>query len=100
MRLFKEGGLQNLLQEEERVLGDKGYVGSPKILTPKRGKNISEEEKEVNATLNQRRVVVEHAFSRLKKFKCLVSPFRNGVEAQDKLFNLCCQLCNLKQKEE
>lgn len=100
MRLFKEGGILNLLHPEEKVLGDKGYVGHPKILTPKKGKNLEEEDKERNITLNRRRIVVENSFAKLKKFGCLTLPFRHGIDVQEKVFFICVQITNMKMKEE
>lgn len=55
--------------EGQRLLGDTAYIGSmyPFIVTPKRDNGtLSPEEECYNTRLSQGRVVVEHAFGRLK----------------------------------
>lgn len=59
-------------------IGDKGYVGHERILTPfKTPKNQSEEL--WNSIIGKLRISVEHVFGRIKVFHCLNVPWRHNI---------------------
>jgi len=96
MRVFREAGLLNLLPSAERLIGDKGYQGHPKIITPIKGRYPSKDEREFNTMIGEWRIVVEHSFGKLKRFHCLTQPWRGSLEKQGIVFRLCCHITNLK----
>jgi hypothetical protein len=70
--------------------------------SPGRGKRgvkaveLSCEEKEFNRWLSGERVVVEHAISRLKKFRIMAHEFRNRLKHYDTMTDIVCGLVNLR----
>jgi hypothetical protein len=70
--------------------------------SPGRGKRgvkaveLSCEEKEFNRWLSGERVVVEHAISRLKKFRIMAHEFRNRLKHYDIMTDISCGLVNLR----
>jgi len=70
--------------------------------SPGRGKRGVEarelacEEKEFNQRLSGERVVVEHAVSRLKKFRIMAHEFRNRLKHYDTMTDIVCGLVNLR----
>jgi hypothetical protein len=57
---------------------------------------LSCEEKEFNRWLSGERVVVEHAISRLKKFRIMAHEFRNRLKHYDTMTDIVCGLVNLR----
>jgi len=70
--------------------------------SPGRGKRgvkareLACEEKEFNQWLSGERVVVEHAISRLKKFRIMAHEFRNRLKHYDTMTDIVCGLVNLR----
>ena len=70
--------------------------------SPGRGKRgvkaveLSCEEKEFNRWLSGERVVVEHAISRLKKFRIMAHEFWNRLRHYDVMTDIVCGLVNLR----
>jgi hypothetical protein len=69
---------------------------------PGRGKRgvkaveLTSEQKEFNKKLSGERVVVEHAISRLKKFRIMAHEFRNRLKHYDVMTDIVCGLVNLR----
>jgi len=66
--------MENDLPLEERILGDKGYVGEPRIITPRKkmpGRDLSEDEQAFNALINCTRIIVENCFAMVKTFRAM-----------------------------
>jgi len=102
------------LPEEVRLGLDLGYDGVQndypelnvlvpfKRRSPGRGKRgvkareLACEEKEFNQRLSGERVVVEHAISRLKKFRIMAHEFRNRLKHYDTMTDIVCGLVNLR----
>jgi hypothetical protein len=57
---------------------------------------LSCEEKEFNRWLSGERVMVEHAISRLKKFRIMAHEFRNRLKHYDAMTDIVCGLVNLR----
>jgi len=70
--------------------------------SPGRGKRgvkaeeLTREQKAFNRWLSGERVVVEHTFSRLKKFRIMAHEFRNRLRHYDTVTDIVCGLVNLR----
>ena len=85
------------------VLADSGYQGlqkiHPKTILPHKRRRkcaLSSEQKAHNTILASKRIVVEHVFARLKKFKILGSIYRNSQRKLNLRFNIISGIHNLK----
>ena len=61
-----------------------------------KGPELSPEKKAFNKELSKERVVVEHTFSRLKKFRIWADEFRNRLKHYDKATDIVCGLVNFR----
>jgi hypothetical protein len=61
-----------------------------------KAKPLTPEQKEFNQRLASERVVVEHAISRLKKFRIMAQEFRNRLRNYDVMTDIVCGLVNLR----
>jgi len=61
-----------------------------------KARGLTCEEKEFNRRLSGERVVVEHAVSRLKKFRIMAHEFRNRLKHYDVMTDIVCGLVNLR----
>jgi len=61
-----------------------------------KGAELSPEQKAFNKKLSKERVVVEHTFSRLKKFRIWADEFRNRLKHYDKATEIVCGLVNFR----
>lgn len=61
-----------------------------------KGPELSPEQKAFNKDLSKERVVVEHTFSRLKKFHIWADEFRNRLKHYDKATDIVCGLVNFR----
>lgn len=85
------------LDENEMILGDKGYQGLARFWTPfKAPSDINEEV--INELHGSVRQLVECTFKRLKDFGCLGSKgrFHCDKSKHKALFNVCCHITNIK----
>lgn len=60
LTLARMSGVLRLLGENDFILADKGYVGEFNIITPFKGKNLSDDEKKINRILGSIQWIVEH----------------------------------------
>jgi DDE superfamily endonuclease len=77
--LIRESGLLDLLGEQTLIVGDKGYQGVEKLVTPTkkpRGGELAEEDAAKNNIIYSKRVVVENTFHQLKQWAVLGSVYR------------------------
>jgi len=80
-------------------LGDKGYEGVEKVLSPWKGTDLGEDKERWNALVNRHRALVENAFSRLKMFGVLRGPYHKRYrEKIHATAYTCAQLTNLDLK--
>jgi len=61
-----------------------------------KAKPLIPEQKEFNQRLASERVVVEHAISRLKKYRIMAHEFRNRLRHYDVMTDIVCGLVNLR----
>ena len=92
----RKSGILDLLVDEERILGDKGYVGFDQILAPLKGRKLSRIQQLFNHAINERRVIVERTFGRLKEFRCLRVPWRSDLNRHNQAFVVCAHITNKK----
>jgi len=84
---------------------DLGYLGIEKDYPDKlsslpnrkkRNLQLSQEQKEYNKDHSQKRIVIEHAICRLKKFRILADVFRNKLRKHDKVSDIVLGLINYR----
>lgn len=83
------------------VIADSGYQGIAKLhanstVPYKRPKGGTLTDEQYNRILASRRIVVEHVFACLKKFKILGSVYRNFRRKLHMRFNILAGIYNLK----
>lgn len=61
-----------------------------------KARELTSEQKAFNQWLSGERVVVEHAISRLKKFRIMAQEFRNRLKHYDVMTDIVCGLVNLR----
>ncbi len=79
-------------------LGDLGYLGTNLSVPHKASKfrKLTEKEKQRNRRHSLKRIVVEHVFACLKKWRILSNRFRNDLSCYNDIFLSVCGLYNLK----
>jgi hypothetical protein len=84
---------------------DLGYLGVEKDFPEqisslpnrkKRNKKLSKEEKEHNKSHSKKRIVIEHAICKLKKYRILADVFRNKLRTYNKVSYIVSGLVNYK----
>jgi hypothetical protein len=82
---------------------DKGYQGIEKdyphlkVKIPvkkKKNQELSKQDKRWNKKLSKERVIVEHTFRRMKKFRIMGEEFRNRLKRYDRMTSIVCGLVN------
>lgn len=61
-----------------------------------KAKELTSEQRTFNQKLSRERVVVEHAISRLKKFRLMAHKFRNRLKHYDTMTDIVCGLVNFR----
>jgi len=61
-----------------------------------KAKGLTPEQKSFNKRLSKERVVVEHTFSRVKKFRIWAEEFRNRLKHYNTMTDIVCGLVNLR----
>ena len=94
-----------VLSEELLVFYDLGYLGVEKdfpdqiSILPykkKKGKELLDYQKEWNKSQSKIRIKVEHAISKIKKFRISSDTFRNKLCRYDTISDIVCGLVNFK----
>lgn len=80
------------------LLGDLGYLGTSLIIPQKSSKlhKLTEKQKEENTKHSKLRIIVEHVFAHLKKFRILSHRFRNNPQHHNMIFTTIAGIYNLK----
>ncbi len=99
--LFKMS--MSALRFKPLFLGDKGYLGMAKMgllcLIPFKANKrqpLDPYLKHLNREINRRRIMIEHTFGALKRFRILSSPYRNRRKRIGLRFNLIAAIFNLE----
>ena len=61
-----------------------------------KAKGLTPEQKSFNKRLSKERVIVEHTFSRVKKFRIWAEEFRNRLKHYNTMTEIVCGLVNLR----
>lgn len=80
--LLRESHLLDRLGDDTRALGDKGYVGEAKVITPMKKPRLAElkaEDKADNKIKHSKRVVVENCFHEFKKWAIIGGEYRGDI---------------------
>jgi len=94
-----------VLSEELMIFYDLGYLGVEKdypdqiSILPykkKKGKELTDSQKEWNKLQSKIRIKVEHVISRIKKFRINCDTFRNRLCRYDTISEIICGLVNFK----
>lgn len=78
-------------------VGDCAYIGTD-IRTPhkrKKGKKLTEDQKEYNRRLASKRAGNEHGIGRMKRFQILAQPFRNPRKRHSLILKNIAGLANM-----
>jgi len=97
-KLNKISHIDDYLDDNEFLLADSDYQGNPLMIVPYKGKNLTENQKDFNSVLSQKRVIVENIFAKIKIFNCLLIPWRNDIHLHHTVWNVICHVTNLKLK--
>jgi hypothetical protein len=97
----RRSGLFRRLLRGERVLGDMGYMGHPRTVTPlkKNCKRFSASYRIwFNKLLGKLRVRVEHILHRIKVFECFIRPWRHNLKFHRIAFHVAINIMSIETK--
>lgn len=102
-KMLKDSNILGIL--EEKGIGgkfDSGYQGvqtelSKAVIPKKKSKNheLTEEEKEFNKQLSQKRIAIEHVNRELKIFRIMKETYRNHQNRYEEKLQIMCGIYNL-----
>ena len=98
--LYDASGVRDRLDEEEAVMGDKGYQGIQPdrlvVLPDKKpkGGELTDEQKARNRRISHYRIVVENTICQLKTFRVLAHVYRHARESHSDVFAIVAVLVN------
>jgi hypothetical protein len=98
--LYDDSGVGDRLDEDEAMMGDKGYQGIQKdrlaVLPDKKpkGGELTDEQKTRNRRISHYRIVVENTICQLKTFRVLAHVYRHARESHSDVFAIVAALVN------
>ena len=99
MNVFKES--RSVVPKCKLLLADKGYQGINLIVNNAKSpikkhplKSLSDDESDWNLQLSKARIYVEHAFSRIKKFKIMSDRYRCNLTGYSNRFAIIASISN------
>lgn len=98
--LYDESEVRDKLDDDEAMMGDKGYQGIQKngraILPDKKtkGQKLTDEQNARNKRLSHYRIVVENTICQLKTFRVLAHVYRHSRESHGEIFAIVAVLVN------
>jgi IS5 family transposase len=108
LTLLHRSGVEPWLPDDWRLAVDKGYTGIVKhypkrvVAIPKKPSKhhpLTLSQKRQNRCLAKRRIVVEHAIGRVKKYQVMGSKYRHREKEYDQVCRTVCGLANLRTQE-
>ena len=92
--IFRRGGLQDLVPEGNRIIGDHDYIGEPNLIsTPN-----SHDPAALRKFKSRARARHESFNGRIKNFKCLDERFRHGLNKHKIVFEAVCVICQYQME--
>ena len=85
------------LPHATKLLGDLGYLGARGVSVPYKSsklKPLTKRQVTYNQSHAHRRIIVEHVFAHLKKWRILAYRFRNPIPTYNHIFTTICALRN------
>jgi len=98
--LYDESGVSDRLDEDEAMMGDKGYQGIQKdrlaVLPDKKpkGRELTDDQNARNRRISHYRIVVENTICQLKTFRVLAHVYRHARESHSDVFAIVAALVN------
>ena len=98
--LYDESGVSDRLDDDEAMMGDKGYQGIQHdglaVLPDKKpkGGELTAEQKARNRRISHYRIVVENTICQLKTFRVLAHVYRHARESHSDVFAIVAALVN------
>lgn len=83
--VFRNKGLSDMLPDDKRAIGDRGYRGDPRLSTPS-----SHDAKELRLFKSRARARHESFNGRIKNFKVMEEKFNKGLEKHKSCFEAIC----------
>lgn len=99
--ILRESGLLEHLNDSVQVIADKGYIGEEYVVTPRKkhhGRELDEEDKDFNRTINSARAAIENINQRLKTYAILGDVYRGDIDDHQKITKIAqvvSALCNI-----
>ncbi|CAF3130545.1 unnamed protein product, partial [Rotaria sp. Silwood2] len=99
--VLRESGLLEHVNNAVQIIADKGYIGEEYVITPKKkphGRELIDEDKDLNHDINSTRAAIENINQRLKIYAILGGVYRgtiDGFHKATKIVQVVCILCNL-----
>jgi hypothetical protein len=89
--LLQHAGLCSQLLTHELIIGDKGYVGNLRVITPFKSPTTGFEQI-FNNYISKLRIIAEHTFQRIKNFHILKTPWNGDVNLHPFIFYTICKI--------
>jgi len=97
-----KNSILDMLGENVKILGDSGYQGIKNFhenseipIKKPRNRELTDEEKQYNKELSQRRIFIEHVNRRLKIFRICKEVYRNKGKRMELRVKLIAAIYNL-----
>ncbi len=110
-KYFKKTKIPKWLEKNPNIrsYGDSGYQGVNKdypkanfiipVKRTRKKKELTRSEKIRNTKLSKKRIIIEHTFANLKKYRILKEVYRNSKEHYSEIFKSIAFLVNLRMLE-
>jgi glycyl-tRNA synthetase beta subunit len=99
-----KNSILDVLGENVKIIGDSGYQGlkdlhdnSEHPIKKPKNRELTEEEKQYNKELSQRRIYIEHVNRRIKIFRICKEVYRNKGNKLELRVNLLAAIYNLME---
>ena len=90
---------QDIFHPEQQFAGDKGYVGSKQIKTPRKkpkNRELTQEQKEENKQFSSKRIYVEHFIRKVKTFRVAGEKIRLNIDKYTSAISAVCGIVRLE----
>ncbi|CAF3140860.1 unnamed protein product [Rotaria sp. Silwood2] len=101
LTILRESGLLEYVEDNVQIIADKGYIGEPYVVTPRkkpRGGELTTEDKDFNRNICSARAAIENINQRMKQYAIIGHVYRGSYGDFDKITKITrvvSALCNL-----